>query len=211
MGQCCKKATDLIYTSPAFERNKDPLVEVLQTFLPDQGWVLETASGPGQHLMYFSEKFPNLNWQGSDVEPAAVASIEAWARELQPSNLRQPLLLDMGSSDWIQSFQKEPNPAAVLSINMSHISPWSCTRGLVQGASELLAPGGYLFFYGPWLEKEVETAPSNLQFDAYLKSQNSDWGIKKVEDLLLLTGDQFQLQARKAMPANNISMLFCKN
>ena len=44
------------------------------------------------------------------------------------------------------------------------------------GAQRILPKDGILYLYGPFLEKDIETAPSNLAFDASLRSQNPEWG-----------------------------------
>ena len=60
---------------------------------------------------------------------------------------------------------------------MIHISPWSATEGLMAGAGRVLTEAGKLFLYGPYLEAEVPTAPSNLAFDESLRSRNPAWGL----------------------------------
>ena len=56
--------------APAADRNKDPILKVLQTILPADlsGKALEIASGTGQHVTYFAQSFTNLVWQPSDLE-----------------------------------------------------------------------------------------------------------------------------------------------
>jgi hypothetical protein len=64
------QATDIgmkkLYSDSA-ARNALYISEVLFEYLPDKGKVLELASGTGQHCIYFSEKFSNLEWQPSDI------------------------------------------------------------------------------------------------------------------------------------------------
>ena len=81
--------------------------------------------------------------------------------------------------------------------------------GLLDGAQRLLPNGAPLILYGPWLEAEVETAPSNLAFDLSLKARDPRWGLRLVEDFAAeaaLRG--FVLAGRQAMPANNIMLRF---
>ena len=55
----------------AAERNKGPIADALVGVLPERGTVLELASGSGQHVMMFAERFPRLRFQPSDPsEPA---------------------------------------------------------------------------------------------------------------------------------------------
>ena len=190
-------------SAPAALRNRGPIAEVLREWLPEAGTVLELASGTGEHAVHFAESFPQLRWQPSDIDPAAIASIEAWRSEARLPNLLPPLLLDASSADWPVG-----ETAAVLSINMAHISPWEATLGLLDGAGRLLPCGAPLIFYGPWLIDDVETAPSNLEFDRSLRNRNPSWGIRMVEDLALAAKTRgFELAGRKAMPANNFMLL----
>jgi hypothetical protein len=99
---------------------------------------------------------------------------------------------------------------AVLCINMVHISPWEATEGLFAGAARLLrGSGGPLVLYGPHLEQGVETAPSNLDFDASLKARNPLWGLREAEALDALAAQHGMARsARYAMPANNIMLVY---
>lgn len=190
--------------APAAARNVGPIGDVLAEWLPPSGLVLEIASGTGEHALAFARRFPRLDWQPSDSDPAALASIAAWQLE-GPGNLRPPVRLNVCSRDW-------PVAAAdaILCINMVHISPWECSLGLLDGAAKLLSNGAPLILYGPWLEAEVEPAPSNLAFDQSLRSRDPRWGLRLVEDFaaeVALRG--FALVERRAMPANNL-MLRCE-
>ena len=94
---------------------------------------------------------------------------------------------------------------------MAHISPISATEGLVAGAARLLGRDAPLILYGPWLEADVETAPSNLAFDADLKSRCPEWGLRQVEWLdRIAAGAGFRRTRRVAMPANNLILVYRK-
>lgn len=191
-------------SSPATARNKDHIFQVLREHLPATGLVLEIASGAGEHALHMATCLPALTWQPTDPDPQALASIAAW-REQGPPNLRPPLELDASRPEsW-------PVAAAdaVVCINMIHISLWTATEGLFAGAARLLPAKGVLITYGPYLEDEVETAPSNLAFDQSLKSRNPAWGIRRREDLEVLAATHgLALHARIAMPANNLTLVF---
>lgn len=189
--------------APAAARNVGPIGDVLADWLPPTGTVLEIASGTGEHALAFARRFPSLTWQPSDPDPHALASIEAWRAE-GSDNLLPPLQLDVCEADW-----PVKNADAVLCINMVHISPWEASRGLLDGAARLLRKGAPLIFYGPWLEADVVTAPSNLAFDQSLKDRDQRWGLRSVEDFAAeATLRHIILAERRDMPANNIMLRF---
>lgn len=180
---------------------------MLKTHLPDSGVVLEIASGAGEHALYNAAALPHLSWRPSDADPQALASIAAWREHAGTPNLAPPVELDASRPlAWpIQSAD------AIVCINMIHISPWSATEGLMTGAGRLLPTGGVLFLYGPYFEEGVEPAPSNLDFDASLKSRNPSWGVRRLEQVKALAADHgLALAARIDMPANNLSLVFRK-
>lgn len=190
-------------SAPAAVRNVGPIGDVLEHWLPASGLVLEIASGTGQHALAFAQRFPNLDWQPSDPDPDALASIAEWSKE-GPANLRPPVYLDVCAPEW-----PVVGADAVLCINMVHISPWTASLGLLDGASRLLRAGAPLILYGPWLEAKVETAASNLAFDESLKARDPRWGLRLVEDFAAeAKSRRFVLVGRQEMPANNIMLRF---
>ena len=193
-------------SAPAVLRNREPIAEVLGRWLPNSGVVLEIASGSGEHALHFAKRFPNLEWQPSDVHPDALASIAAWRAGAGLTNVRAPIAIDSASADWPIG-----HADAVLSINMVHISPWASAVGLIGGAARLLPAGGPLILYGPWLKGDLPTAPSNLAFDADLKRRDPRWGLRRVEGFAeaAATGG-FELVETRQMPANNLMLLLTR-
>jgi hypothetical protein len=195
-GTACRSA-------PAVLRNREPIAEVLADWLPASGLVLEIASGTGEHATFFADRFPTLEWQPSDVHADALGSIAAWREAADLPNLRIPIIIDASEAGWpiVQA-------AAVLSINMVHISPWSSAIGLIDGAARLLRKEGPLILYGPWLQHGVAAAPSNLAFDADLKRRDPNWGLRLVEDFSTEAAKRgFDLVETRPMPANNLMLL----
>ena len=187
--------------APATARNREPIAAVLADELPDRGLVLEVASGSGEHCAFFAERFRALQWQPSDPDADALASIADWCAELP--NVLPPLTLDAAEEAW-------PIGAAdaILCINMVHISPWEATLGLMAGAGRLLAPGALLFLYGPYRQRGVPTAESNETFDMSLKTRNPAWGLRYVEDVSAAAAAcGLVLDRLVAMPANNLSLV----
>ena len=191
--------------APAASRNVQPIGDVLSEWLPRGGLVLEIASGTGEHALSFARRFPSLEWQPTDPDPAALASISAW-REEGPPNLHPPLHLDVCSGDW-----PVERADAILCINMVHIAPWEAAIGLLRGAGRLLDTGSRLILYGPWLQRSVPAAPSNLAFDMDLKARNPQWGLREVDDFAAEARIHgFRLAEDRAMPSNNLMLLFEK-
>lgn len=191
-------------SAPAALRNREPIADVLNEWLPPIGLVLEIASGSGEHAVYFAERLATLEWQPSDVDPGALASIAAWRDAAGLPNVRSPITIDASSAGW-----PIDRADAMLSINMVHISPWASALGLLDGAGRLLAPGAPLILYGPWLKDDIESAPSNLAFDSDLKRRDPQWGLRRVEDFAAAADQRgLSLESTRAMPANNLMLLF---
>jgi SAM-dependent methyltransferase len=190
--------------APAAERNREPIRAALAPVLPGHGLVLEVASGSGQHAVYLAAALPTLTWQPSDPDPAARASIAAWAAEAALPNLRPPIALDAASDTW-----PIDRCDAIVCINMVHISPWESALGLFAGAQRCLPPDGVLFLYGPYRFRGAFTAPSNEAFDRSLREQDPAWGVRDVDDLETAASARgFVLEDVVAMPANNHSLVF---
>lgn len=193
--------------APAAARNRDPILSVLKPRLPGSGLVLEIAAGTGEHAVWNAGALPHLSWLPTDGDVDALASIEAWRRRAELPNLLAPLWLDAADPDGWPVKRAD----AVVNINMIHISPWSAARGLMTGAGRALPSGGALFMYGPYLERDTPTAPSNLAFDESLRRRNPEWGLRQVEAVAALAAQNgLELCERIAMPANNLTLVFRK-
>jgi SAM-dependent methyltransferase len=190
--------------SPSAERNKAPIAAVLKQVLPDHGLVLEIGSGTGQHIVHFAKEMPHLGWQPSERDEDCLRSIRAWRSFEAAGNLREPLFLDVGDQPWPLT-----SAAAVISLNMIHIAPWTAAEALVRGAKTVLEPGGLLFLYGPFRRSGQHTSPSNAAFDRQLQSHNPEWGVRDLDDVAALAGlHDFAAPEVHEMPANNLSILF---
>lgn len=190
--------------APATLRNRDAIAAVLREVLPATGTVLEIASGTGEHAVHFSRIFPDLSWQPSDHDAAAIASIAAWREAAGTDNLLPPIRIDLLDDDW-----RLARVDAMFCANMTHIAPWQATLGLFAVAGRVLAPGAPLAVYGPFVEVDVPTAPSNLAFDTSLRTRNPEWGLRSLSamDDAALAGGLIRT-ARYAMPANNLTLVF---
>jgi SAM-dependent methyltransferase len=190
-------------TWPAPERNKGPILEVLERVLPRKGTLLEISSGTGQHAVHFARHLPHLVVQPSDVDEENLASIRAWVKEAALPNLREPLVIDV-LADWGVA-----EVDAIFNANMIHIAPWECALALFEGVGRVLARDGVFVLYGPFRINGVHTAPSNETFDQSLKSRDERWGVRDIDDLLPLSRKAaLALRERVAMPANNQCLVF---
>jgi hypothetical protein len=190
--------------SPAAERNKQPIADVLASVLPRSGLVFEVASGTGQHAEHFARLFPAVEWQPSERDDASRGVLAARVCAAALANLRGPLAFDVHEP-------RAPleHAAVVVCINMIHIAPWSACDALLRHASALLGPGATLLLYGPFMRDGVHTAPSNAAFDASLRARNPTWGVRDLTDvdgLARVYG--FELGLTVAMPANNLCVVW---
>jgi hypothetical protein len=203
--------TTLPYSAAA-DRNKQPILDVLRTVLPARGTALEIASGTGQHAAWFAAALPGWTWQPTEVDVGALPVIAAWTLQDGLANVRPPLLLDVTAPQWPERGTAFAKPFdAIYCANMLHISPWSTCAGLMQGSARHLAPNGVLVTYGPYLEDDVPTAPSNLAFDESLRSRDPAWGLRRLEDVAREAQRAgLALRERHAMPANNLLLVFAR-
>lgn len=188
----------------ATARNRDPILAVLREILPGEGLVLEVASGTGEHVVHFARALPLRQFQPSDVDPSALASIQAWREHEQLPNVMPPIELDARASTW-----PIDRADAILCSNMVHISEWDATRGLLRGAARILPAGGLLVLYGPYMLDGRHTADSNAAFDASLRARDATWGVRDLREVEreaarcgLALGKTVQ------MPANNMIAIF---
>ena len=209
--------SDLRQFAPATQRNREPILAALQQVLPQQGIVLEIASGTGEHAVFVAPQLFPRYWLPSDAMPEALDSIQAWQQHQPSKRLLPAIALDMSHPHWLNTAKAAISPlasegislCAIVNINMIHISPWSATLGLIAGAEALLPVGGILYLYGPYLQNGVPTAPSNEAFDGSLRSRNSEWGIRYLEDVVAVAAEHdLHLRDTITMPANNLSVVF---
>jgi SAM-dependent methyltransferase len=188
------------------ERNRGPILKVLERVLPRTGLVLEVASGTGQHVVHFAQALEWLSWQPTDMDAACRRSITAWLATAEFANVRQPLDLDVRELPW-----RVPTLDAIVCLNLIHIAPWSVATALFTGAGLALRENGLLYLYGPYSVQGRHTAPSNAAFDSALRAENPEWGLRDLKEVESLAKDKgFDLAETIEMPANNLSVLFRK-
>jgi hypothetical protein len=197
-------------TSASAERNSKPILEILKTILPKNSSVLEIGSGTGQHGVMFAESLTSIKWIPSDYDVSNLNSIKAWNRINVTTSPFPPRLIDATELDWDISLND--NIFAIVAINVIHISPWSVTKGILSGAQKFLPSQGILFFYGPFKQTDIVTAQGNETFDKQLRSQNTAWGLRNLNDIeTIAQNHDLKLEQIIQMPANNLSVIFRKN
>lgn len=179
---------------------------MLTAELPDKGTVLELASGTGQHVVFFAAALPHLDWQPSDPDPVARASIAARIQAESIGNVAQPMNLDL--------LEQWPllEVDAIITANLLHISPPEVLPALMSKAGALIPAGGLLHIYGPFKVNGAFTSESNAAFDASLRSRNPLWGIRDLDSVSAEAAKNgFGPPLVRDMPANNFSLSFRKS
>ncbi len=165
-------------TARAALQNRDAVAAALRDILPRTGRVLELGSGTGEHAVFLAAAFPSLEWQPSDPDPEARASIAAWSAEARLPNLLPPLAWDLRVEGWHR------RPAnAVLCVNVLHVAPLACTDALCRGAALVLPPGGPAVVYGPFTHRGSRLAGRLARLDATLRATDAELGVREVEAL----------------------------
>ena len=191
---------------PSTNRNRMFITNILSLYLPKKGYVLETASGTGEHIVYFGRQFPYLKWQPSDK-----SSDLFWAvRERVKKNkyIEDPIVINLKN---IGRFCDRKQYDAMLNINMIHIAPWEACSGLFLLAEKIITEEGFVYLYGPFKVKGLHTSMSNEKFDISLRERNPDWGVRNIEDVINIAKRYGFLRVWiYDMPANNKSVVFKK-
>lgn len=118
-------------TSEAAERNKLPILQVLQTVLPPDADVLEIASGTGQHVIYFASNMPTVTFKPTELDASLIENINAAVKMFELPNVNSAEYVDVTypPETWLSGKIKPESIDCVLNINMSHISGFNCTEG----------------------------------------------------------------------------------
>jgi SAM-dependent methyltransferase len=192
--------------SVACERNKGPLLEVLQRWLgPEAGLVLEIGAGTGQHAVHFARGLPQLSWQPTEQFENLSALAARVALE-GPCNLLAPLELDVEHATWPCDADSVD---AVFTANTLHIVSWPQVQALFRGVGRVLRDDGLLIVYGPFRYGGQFTSHSNAAFDADLRQRDPASGIRDFEAVDALAAAQgLRIVEDHAMPANNQTLVW---
>ena len=156
--------------------------------------------------MYFANKLPWLEWHTSDLEDNH-PGIVAWLDEARLDNVRPPFVLDVRHPPNI-----ERKFDAIFSANTAHIMSIAEVESMFRVAASCVHGEGKFCLYGPFNMHGKFTSDSNRQFDASLKSQNQDMGIRDLESLdSFAEANGFRRTGLYAMPANNMIAVWEKH
>jgi SAM-dependent methyltransferase len=193
-------------SAPAATRNVGPIVAALAPQVPASGLVLEIAAGTGQHAVACARAFPGLTWQPTDIAPARLASIDAWAAAEGLANIRAAAFLDAATPEW--SWQ--PVELVVL-INLMHLISRSAARNVIRGIARVLVPGGRAFLYGPFRTGGAFRSEGDAAFHARLSAADPGAGYKDLEWIEAEAAEAgLARRALVEMPANNLALILEK-
>lgn len=186
------------------DKNREPILAVLEAYFHDRRAVLEIGSGTGQHAVFFAAQLPHLIWQTSDRREN-LPGIGAWLDEAALPNTPPPLELDVMQVWPVQRYD------AVFSANTLHIMPWAAVERLFAGLAGVLSEQARVTVYGPFNYGGQFTSESNAAFDRWLMEKAAHQGIRdfeKVNELAEMAG--LKLLEDRAMPSNNRCLIWLR-
>ncbi len=188
----------------ACERNKAPIAAALQEHFCQSGDVLEIASGTGQHAVHFAKRMPHLVWHCSELSEKH-AGILAWLEGARLENVVEPIVLDVAiSGHWPgRKFRY------AYTANTTHILAWQQVVCMFRGVSGILPARGLFAVYGPFNRGGDFTSAGNRCFDAALRAENPEMGLRDLEQIEELgAANGMLLRQTIEMPANNLLLMF---
>ena len=186
-------------------RNQHPILDVLSRHIPENAFVLELASGTGQHGAYMTKHMPTIRWRPTEVRER-LPDVSSWQAYANEPRFLAPLELDVCQDIW-----PSRDADVVFSANLVHYVAWSTVECIFRGVQRILKPGGLMIFYGPYNYDGQFTSEGNVQLDAWLRERDPDSGIKDFEQVVLRAREfDLFLQADEEMPANNRTLIFKK-
>lgn len=201
--------------SPASERNRGPILEVLRKAFANRQRVLEIGSGTGQHAVHLAAAMPWLTWQCTD-RGEYLPGIRQWLDDAGLANTPQPRPLDVDDAPWDVSSDVGSDVGsdaagfdAAFSANTLHIMGWPQVQQFFSGLDGALTPKATLVVYGPFNYAGDYTSDSNREFDGWLKARDPASGIRDFEAVdSLARSIGMHLVDDAAMPAKNRGIIW---
>lgn len=186
-------------------RNSEPILGVLQDELRDSRKLLEIGSGIGYHAIRFASQMPHVEWQTSDLDENHV-HIEQSIASADAPNVRRPLSVDV-----LNAILPTATYDAAYTSNTAHIMNFPAVKKMFALVGHVLVDGGIFCCYGPMKRHGEFNTASNADFDAGLRSRDSDMGIRDLEACEQLAADAGMRRRRVyAMPTNNLLVVWRK-
>ena len=192
-------------SAPAAEKNAGPITELVKEFAPEKGKALEIASGTGQHIVKLAVVKPHLDWQPSEIDQIRIASIEAWCKKDNVTNVRPPIILDATEIGWSSKFNCQK---FILLVNLFHLISEDEAKILISEMSLALSPGGRSIIYGPFKRSGKLTSAGDQTFHQNLIEADPEIGYKN--DVWMtdrLKKSKLKLLKVAPMPANNLAFI----
>lgn len=191
----------MLSDSPASERNKRPILEVLREEFRDSRHVLEIGSGTGQHAIFLAQELPHLIWQTSDLVENHDSICARLAQE-RCSRVKPPLALDVEKAE--PSQLRLTGIDTVFSANTAHIMSIRGAQRMFMLTGQVLPAKGKFCLYGPFNFDGEFSSESNARFDASLRQRKASMGIRDIGDLDRFAEEAGMYRVRLyAMPAMN--------
>jgi len=217
-------ATATSMDEPACHRNKHPIASAfLDNNLFSVGKknlnVVEIGAGTGVHCLYLSDAFMDAgyeitSWHPTDPDQSSRLACDRILKECDCAIARESLDLMIAEEgvgdDFAALVGGKNNTDLIYLCNVLHISPWSCTLGVLTTAAKLLKSTGALCVYGPFLEDD-NVVESNLLFSEHLRCRDEQWGVRNLREVIASAEERgLTLAHRVEMPKNNLLVVFKK-
>lgn len=190
--------TDSKPFAPSADRNKQAILEALQSELSGHERIVEIGSGTGQHACHIANAMPHILWQPTELADK-LPGIEQWIHDSGCTNVLTPVVLDLASDN-----TPLEGASVCYSANTLHIVSWKLVQALFQYAASLLDERGKLIVYGPFSINGQHTSEGNRIFDEQLRTSDPYSGIRELRELDQLAGlHAFNSATVIDMPANN--------
>ncbi len=157
---------------------RDPIRDVLAKYLPEQGTVLEVASGTGERLIALASHFTALSWQPSERDPGAVAALAGRCEGAAHANVLPSIELDVTMLPW--SLVKAD---AILCFDYVHAVSLDILHATFAGAARTLPSGGLLYLYGPFRFHGKYASKEDEELDLTLRARDPALGIRDIREI----------------------------
>jgi len=191
--------------APSANRNASVIRKMILEHAGDSGNALEIASGTGEHVAMLAQALPDVCWQPTDIDSDRIKSITSWIRHSGRNNILPPVILDATRAGWEKEYSGYD---LILMVNLLHLIDTDGARGVVEGISKSLAPGGAAMIYGPFLRGDDFASDGDAAFHKSLVDQNSAIGYKSFQTVQgWQASSGLMTKPAITMPANNLILV----